>query len=78
MKNKKFEGFGIIVCGLICIAMGLFVLVKAHTIYPNSVEPLMQDLNWLLRNFGKTGTSIIFTIPGFIAIYSGVKMMKGK
>lgn len=75
MKNKKAEGIILIICGLICIAAGLFVYFTAHTIYPASESSRVQDLNWLLETFGKTGTALLFSAPGVIAIYAGVKRL---
>lgn len=76
MKSKKAEGLILIFCGLICIAAGLFVYFTAHTIYPESQSSRVQDLNWLLKTFGKTGTAVLFAIPGFIAFYSGWKRIR--
>jgi hypothetical protein len=73
LKNKKTEGIILIICGLICIAAGLFVYFTAHTIYPDSQSTRVQDLNWLLKTFGKTGTALLFALPGIIALYSGWK-----
>ena len=72
MKNRKLEGVIILLCGVICIGAGLYIYSTAHTIYPNSGSSRVQDLNWLLRNFGKTGTAILFALPGFIAVYIGL------
>lgn len=75
MINKKAEGGVLIFCGLICIAAGLFVYFTAHTIYPHSDSSRVQDLNWLLKTFGKAGTAGLFSAPGLIAIYAGVKRL---
>lgn len=75
MKNKKAEGGIFIFCGLVCIAAGLFVYFTAHTIYPHSESSRVQDLNWLLKTFGKTGTALLFSAPGVIAIYAGVRRL---
>lgn len=66
----------LIICGLICIAAGLFVCFTAHTIYPHSASSRVQDLNRLLKTFGKTGTAVLFAIPGFVALYFGWKRFR--
>jgi hypothetical protein len=78
MRNKKTEAIIIILCGLVCIAAACYVYFVAHTIYPNSDSSRVQDLNSLLKTFGKTGTAIIIAIPGLIAIYAGVKKLRSK
>lgn len=76
MRNKKAEGAIIIFCGLVCIAAGAFVYLTAHKIYPDSDSSRVQDLNWLLKKFGKTGTAVLFAIPGLIAVSAGLWKMK--
>ena len=76
MKNKKAEGIILIVCGLACIAAGVFVYLVAHKIYPDTDSLRVRDLNWMLTNFGRTGTAILFSIPGSILIYAGLKRWK--
>jgi hypothetical protein len=78
MRNEKAEATIIIFCGLVCIAVACYVYFVAHTIYPNSSSSRVQDLNWLLKTFGKTGTAILFTIPGLIAIYAGIKKLRNR
>lgn len=76
MKNKKAEGLLIIFCGLVCIAAGLFVYFVANKIYPDTDSSRVRDLNWLLETFGKTGTAILFALPGVIAVYAGFRKIK--
>lgn len=76
MKRKMTESIIIIFCGLVCIGAGLFVWFTAHTIYPDSGSSRVQDLNWLLKTFGKTGTALLFALPGIIALYSGWKRLR--
>jgi len=76
MKNRKAEGAIIIFCGLVCIAAGAFVYVTAHKIYPDSASSRVQDLNWLLERFGKTGTALLFAFPGLLAVYLGARKIK--
>lgn len=76
MRNKKAEAIIIFLCGLVCIAAACYVYLVAHTIYTNSDSSRVQDLNRLLNTFGKTGTAILFAIPGFIAIYAGTKKLR--
>ncbi len=63
----------ILFCGLVCIAAACYVYFVAHIIYSNSDSSRVQNLNRLLQTFGKTGTAIIFSIPGIIAAYACVK-----
>lgn len=76
MKKRNTEGIIIIFCGLVCIGAGLFVYSTANTVYPESASSRVQDLNLLLSTFGKTGTALLFAIPGFIALYSGWKRIR--
>ncbi len=78
MKNKKAEGFIIIFCGLVCIAAGFFVYFIGNKIYPDAASSRVQHLNWLLDKFGKTGTAVLFAIPGLIAMYLGIGKMKNR
>ena len=78
MRNKKGEAIIILVCGLVCIAAACYVYFVAHTIYSNSDSSRVQDLNRLLKTFGKTGTAILFVIPGLIAIYAGIKKLRSR
>ncbi len=78
MRNKKAVAVIIILCGLVCITAACYVYFAAHTIYSNSDSSSVQDLNRLLKTFGKTGTAIIFAIPGLIAVYAGVKRFRSK
>ena len=78
MRNKKTEAIIIIFCGLVCITVAYYVYFVAHTIYTNSDSSRVQDLNRLLKTFGKTGTAIIIAIPGLIAIYAGIKKLSSK
>ena len=76
MKNKRMEGVIIILCGLVCIGAGVFVYFVAHTIYPDSDSSRVQDLNRLLKFFGKTGTALLLALPGLIALYAGWKRIR--
>jgi len=78
MQNKKAEGAIIILCGLLCIAAAAFVYFIANKIYPDSGSSRVQDLNWLLQKFGKTGTSILLSVPGIWAIYAGGRKMRNR
>jgi len=71
--SKKTEGFIRIITGLIIIGCGLYIYFVAHTIYPNSDSNRVQDLNWLLKTFGRLPLSIIICAIGVIPVYSGVK-----
>ncbi len=76
MKNKKAEGAIIVFCGLVCIAAAAFVYFAVNKIYMDSGSSRVQDLNWLLERFGKTGTAVLFALPGLLAIYLGVRKIK--
>jgi hypothetical protein len=76
--RKKTEAIIIFLCGLVCIAAACYVYFVAYAIYPNSDSSRVQDLNWLLKTFGKTGAAIIIAIPGLIAIYTGIKKLRSK
>ncbi len=76
MKRKRMEGLIIFFCGLICIGAGLFVYFSAHTIYPDSESSRIMDLNRLLKTFGKTGTALLFAMPGFLMLYYGLKQFR--
>jgi len=78
MRNKKAEGVIILFCGLVCIAAACYIYFTAHTIYPDSDSSRVQDLNWLLKTFGKAGTAIIFAIPGLILLYAAIKKLRSK
>jgi poly-D-alanine transfer protein DltD len=36
----------------------------------------VQDLNWLLKTFGKTGTAVLFVLIGLIPIWAGIKKIR--
>lgn len=78
MRYKKAEAIIITFCGAVCLAAACYVYFVAHTIYPNSDSSRLQDLNSLLKTFGKTGTAIVIAIPGLIAIYAGIKKLSNK
>jgi hypothetical protein len=78
MRNRKAEGAIIFFCGLVCIAAGAFVFFTANKIYPDSGSSRVQDLNWLLQKFGKTGTAVLFSVPGLWAIYAGGRRMRNR
>lgn len=78
MKNRKAEGIILIMLGTIIICSGLYVYFVAHTIYPNSSSSRVQDLNWLLKTFGKTGTAALFIFIGCLPVYWGIKKLSGK
>jgi uncharacterized membrane protein len=75
MKNKKLEGIILIVVGFIIIGCGLYIYFVAHTIYPNSTSNRVQDLNWLLKTFGKLPLTILICMIGLIPIYTGLKKL---
>ncbi len=76
MKSDKFNGVALIITGLVVIGAGLFVYFIAHTIYPASPSTRVQNLNWLLRTFGKTTTASIFGVIGLLMIISGVRKIR--
>jgi len=64
MKNKKFEIAIYFMCSLICFGASCFV----YFIYYKIEDDLLgfpNRLEWLVDNFGKTFTSILFSLPGF-------------
>ena len=71
MKNKKLNAWVMIAAGLLIIAMGLFVYFEAHTIFPDSGSSRVQDLNRLLRTFGRSGTSLLFGAIGLAIVCAG-------
>lgn len=77
-KNKKIHAALLILSGLIIIGCGLYVYFVAHTIYPHSGSSRVQDLNWLLRTFGKTGTAALFIFIGFFPFYWGTGKLRRK
>jgi uncharacterized membrane-anchored protein YitT (DUF2179 family) len=79
MQNKdSIEGLLIVLTGCIIISCSFYIFLIANTIYPTSHSSRVQNLNWLLSSFGKTGTAILVSIPGIIAIYWGAKKMGKK
>jgi uncharacterized membrane-anchored protein YitT (DUF2179 family) len=73
MINRKTESILLILIGLIITGCGLYIYFVAHTIYPRSESSRVQDLNWLLKTFGKTGTAILFGLTGLIPVWVGIK-----
>ncbi len=65
-----------IVTGLLVIGAGLFIYFVAHTIYPDSPSTRVQNLNWLLKTFGKTTTASVFGIIGLVMIISGARKIR--
>ncbi|HRI23911.1 MAG TPA: hypothetical protein PLZ45_04515 [Ferruginibacter sp.] len=76
MKSDKFNGIAMIVTGLLVIGAGLFIYFVAHTIYPDSPSTRVQNLNWLLKTFGKTTTASVFGIIGLVMIISGARKIR--
>lgn len=76
MEKRRVEAAIILFCGLVCIAAGCFVYFTAHKIYPDTDSSRVRDLNWLLENFGKTGTVLLLAFPGLMAIYVGARKLK--
>lgn len=77
-NNNTVQGILILFTGLIIISCSLYIYFVIDKSYPNSTSSRVQDLNWLLNTFGKTGTAILFAIPGLIAIYAAIKKLRGK
>lgn len=73
MKSQKFNGIAMIVTGLVVIGAGLFIYFIAHTVYPDTPSTRVQNLNWLLKTFGKTTTASLFAIIGLLMIISGIR-----
>jgi len=71
-NNIKFHTILLMITGLIIIACGLYIYFVAHTIYPDSTSSRVQNLNWLLRNFGRLPTTIIFVLIGCIFLFKGI------
>jgi len=78
MRNKKLEGGLLIISGLIIIGAAFYIYFFVDKTYPGSTSSRVQDLNWLLRTFGKTGTAVLFTVIGVIPLYFGGKKFGGK
>ncbi|HQW84059.1 MAG TPA: hypothetical protein PK987_06360 [Ferruginibacter sp.] len=78
MKSKKVEALIFLFTGLIIISAGLYIYFAAHTIYPNSDSSRVQDLNWLLKKFGRAGTAILILATGIISVYWGIRRLKRK
>jgi hypothetical protein len=78
MKKKGIEGVVILFCGLVCLAGACFIYFTAHKIYPDTNSSRVRDLNWLLENFGKTGTAVLIAVPGLLAVLLGVRKLKNR
>ncbi len=78
MKGNKLNGFILLCCGLIITAAGLFIYFVAHSVYPNSDSPRVQDLNKLLNLLGKTGTAVLVSVTGLLFTILGFKKLKSK
>lgn len=76
MKSDKFNGGAMIVTGLLVIGAGLFIYFIAHTIYPDSPSTRVQNLNWLLKTFGKTTTASLIGIIGLLMIVWGIRKFR--
>lgn len=76
MRSDKFNGIAMIVTGLVVMGVGIFVYFIAHTIYPDSPSTRVQNLNWLLKTFGKTATASVFGIIGILMIISGTRKFR--
>jgi cytochrome c biogenesis factor len=75
MKNKKLEAFIFIITGLIIVACGLYIYFVSHTIYHDTDSSRGRDLNWLLKTFGRTGTTLLIGAIGFIPLYLGLRKL---
>lgn len=78
MNRNKLNGFILLCCGLIIAAAGLFIYFFAHTVYPNSDSPRVQDLNKLLTLFGRTGTALLVSGIGLLFIILGIRKLNRK
>ncbi|HNU88958.1 MAG TPA: hypothetical protein PKJ94_11725 [Ferruginibacter sp.] len=76
MTPDKFNGVAMIVTGLVVVGAGVFIYFIAHTMYPDSLSTRVQNLNWLLKTFGKTTTASIFGIIGLLMIISGIRKFR--
>lgn len=76
MKREKVESIILIVIGLIIIASGLYIYFVANTIYPDTNSSRVRQLNWLLKNFGKNGTTILISIVGAFFVILGFRRLK--
>lgn len=78
MKNIRVEGSILIATGLIIIGAALFVYFVVDKGYPNADSSRVQHLNWLLKNFGKTGSAFLIAFIGIFPLYFGVKRLMHK
>jgi hypothetical protein len=73
VKNKKIESILLIFSGLVITGSGLFIYFIVDTIYTNSGSSRVQQLNWLLRNLGRTPTALLICLAGLIPLYAGIR-----
>ncbi len=76
MRLDKFSGIALILTGLVVIGTGLFIYLIVHTIYPGSQSTGVQNLNWLLKTFGKTTTASLLGAIGLLMIVSGIRKFR--
>ncbi len=76
MKNRKAEGLLLIIAGLVIIGSAFFIYFYVDKTYPDSSSSRVQQLNWLLNTFGKTGTTALLAVVGLVPVYFGVRKLR--